>query len=163
MAPQLLGMAMELAPWRGVNDEVMGGISNSEMVATEDGLRFQGQLSLENNGGFASIRRPFSGDLTGVYATRVRVRGDGRRYHLRLRLRDDAAGVSWRAVVDTDRSWQSLELRLEDFVPVRRGRPVADSGPLVSGIICQLGFLLADGQQGSFGLDIAAIEFLLER
>ena len=42
--------------WRVVNDGVMGGLSSSTMSATEVGTGvFSGRLSLENNGGFASI------------------------------------------------------------------------------------------------------------
>lgn len=153
---------MEVAPWRAVNDSVMGGLSVSEMVATEHGLRFQGALSLENSGGFASIRRPFHHELDGIDGIRLRVCGDGRRYQFSLRLRDRSPGVSWRAAVDTDGSWQTVILPPGNFVPVVRGRPVAGSAPIVSGTVCRVGFLLADRQPGRFGLEIAAIEFLFE-
>jgi hypothetical protein len=54
-------------PWRAINDGVMGGVSLGEIVAIDNGLRFQGTLSLENNGGFASVRRPFHGELENVH------------------------------------------------------------------------------------------------
>ena len=42
--------------WIIVNDSVMGGLSKSKVTFTENGLVFKGTLSLQNNGGFASIR-----------------------------------------------------------------------------------------------------------
>ena len=46
-----------LDDWGVVNDSVMGGISTSRFQQTDDGtLIFAGQLSMENNGGFVSLR-----------------------------------------------------------------------------------------------------------
>ena len=43
--------------WTIVNDGVMGGLSSSEIIETEEKtLIFSGLVSLENNGGFASVR-----------------------------------------------------------------------------------------------------------
>ena len=46
--------------WGIVNDDVMGGISKSTLsLSNENNLVFNGYLSLENNGGFASSRMRF--------------------------------------------------------------------------------------------------------
>ena len=91
-------MALDLAPesWRAVNDGVMGGVSSGRMVATPDGLRFEGMLSLENNGGFASVRRLVNDDLSRADRVRIEVRGDGRSYQFRLRRGDRFDGIAWR-------------------------------------------------------------------
>ncbi|MDH3323720.1 MAG: CIA30 family protein, partial [Flavobacteriaceae bacterium] len=46
--------------WMIVNDDVMGGLSNSTAELTDSTLIFKGTLSLKNNGGFASIRSKMS-------------------------------------------------------------------------------------------------------
>ena len=43
-------------PWRNVDDVVMGGVSSSSMRIEEGVAVFKGEVSLENNGGFASVR-----------------------------------------------------------------------------------------------------------
>ena len=43
--------------WQPVNDGVMGGVSDGRFKITDQGtMEFLGTLSLENNGGFASVR-----------------------------------------------------------------------------------------------------------
>lgn len=147
-------------PWRAINDGVMGGVSLGEIVAIDNGLRFQGALSLENNGGFASVRRPFHGRLENVGVVRLLVKGDGRPYQFRVRLDDNYDGISWRHVFDTDGSWQTIELLFDDFEPVIRGRIISGIDSLDVSDVRQLGFLIADGKAGAFGLDVAAIEFI---
>jgi monofunctional biosynthetic peptidoglycan transglycosylase len=60
-APQVLLFAFAspeaAAAWQAVNDGVMGGVSEGRFKITErQTLQFYGTLSLENNGGFASVR-----------------------------------------------------------------------------------------------------------
>lgn len=160
LASSPIGLDLALDPWQAVNDGVMGGVSAGHMVAAEPGLRFEGVLSLENNGGFASVRRSIDHDLSGAGAVRLQVRGDGRTYQFRLRLDDRWDGIAWRAEFQTTGDRQTVELAFGEFVPVFRGRRVPDAGPVVAGRIRQIGFMLADRTPGPFALDILAIEFL---
>ena len=147
-------------PWQAVNDGVMGGVSSGRMVAEGEGLRFEGVLSLENNGGFASVRRSIEADLSRSGGVRLQVRGDGRTYQFRLRQDDRWDGIAWRAEFPTTGAWQTVELTYDAFVPVFRGRRVPDAGPVVPARIRQVGFMLADKTAGEFALDVRAIEFL---
>ena len=150
---------MSVEPWRSVNDGVMGGLSAGRMVPMEEHLRFEGVLSLENNGGFASVRRLIEQDLTSAESVRLHLRGDGREYQFRLRLDDRWDGIAWRAKIETTGEWQIIDLALVDFDPVFRGRKVADAGAVVAASVRQIGFMLADKQAGPFRLEIRSIEF----
>lgn len=57
--------------WQAVNDGVMGGVSDGRFKITEDGaMEFFGTLSLENNGGFASVRtKPTDFDIKTGWAS----------------------------------------------------------------------------------------------
>lgn len=49
--------AADVRLWTSVNDVVMGGVSRSEVTQAQPGIaRFSGIVSLENSGGFASVR-----------------------------------------------------------------------------------------------------------
>ncbi|MDZ7843288.1 MAG: CIA30 family protein [Anaerolineales bacterium] len=146
----------QLEGWRIVNDGVMGGLSRSEIVFSDRGsILFQGTLSLENAGGFASVQaeappinwKKFAGLL-------LRIRGDGRRYQLRLRTDQPNQDLSYRAYFDTHPGkWIEVSLPFEAFQPVSRGQVLDDAPPLTLEMIARIGFLLADQQAGEFKLE----------
>lgn len=143
--------------WRIINDGVMGGLSRSRIQSTDQGTGlFTGELSLENNGGFASIRTLVgSHDLSQAAGLEIRVKGDGRTYQLRLRTTDRWDGIAYRASFRTPKGrWFTARFPFEDFVPSFRGRVVADAGPLDAARIEQLGFLIADKVTEPFSLEI---------
>lgn len=153
-------LGMEVDPWRSINDGVMGGLSAGGMVESGRSLKFKGNLSLENNGGFSSVRRLVSQDLSSASRVRLKVRGDGRDYQFRIRHGTDFDGVSWRASFPTSDDWQTVEISFDQLVPVWRGRKVPQAGPVVPSKIDQVGFLLADKKPGRFELEVRQIEFL---
>ncbi len=146
--------------WRVVNDGVMGGLSESRMIETPDRTAlFEGRLSLENNGGFASVRAPLGPvDLSRFTGLSVRVRGDGRRYLLRLRTDDRFDGIAYQASFDADAGgWRTVDLPFSSFEPTFRGRTLPDAPRLDPGAIRQIGFMIADKKAGAFRLEIESV------
>ncbi len=145
------------ADWQVINDDVMGGISTSQMrVSTKGTLVFAGRVSLENNGGFASVRSVSAlPDLTGCDAFVVRVRGDGRRYRFTVRTERSLDSAVYQAEFVTKAGeWQEHRLALKEFVPTFRGRVLSGRPPLDPAKIASVGFLISDKQSGPFGLEI---------
>ncbi|MCL4179448.1 MAG: CIA30 family protein [Verrucomicrobia bacterium] len=145
--------------WQIVNDDVMGGVSSSRFQIVNGAAVFQGEVSLENNGGFASVRTlPARHDLSGSDAFLLRVRGDGRRYKFTVRMspRFDSA-VYQMEFQTTTGEWMEHRLPLEDFVPTWRGRVLSGEPPLDPARIASVGFLISDKQQGPFRLEIGWI------
>ena len=84
--------------WRPVHDTVMGGVSSGRSRAIDGAVLFEGRVSLDNNGGFASFRLSEGlPDLSRRDGLRLRVRGDGQVYKLSLRTDGRWDGVSWQA------------------------------------------------------------------
>ena len=143
--------------WYSVDDRVMGGVSRSTSSRfTENALVFEGNLSLERNGGFASIRSEEARfDLSGYEALVLRVRGDGNRYQLSMRTDGRFDGIRYRATFDTrDGEWLIVRLPLEAFRPTWRGRWVPNAGPLDASRIRSFGIMISDKQEGAFQLEI---------
>ena len=142
--------------WVVVNDGVMGGVSQSRVRrASEETAVFEGTLSLENNGGFASVRALVGTlDLSSEAGLEIRVRGDGRRYQLRLRTEDRFDGAAYRAEFQPGEDWQTIRIPFDAFEPVFRGRILKDAPPLDTENIEQLGIMLADKRAGPFALEI---------
>ena len=151
----------ELSQWLAVNDGVMGGLSQGKASLTEDScLLFDGTISLENNGGFASIRTVLAefdlGDYKGV---RLRVKGDGRKYQFRIRTDERFDGIAFKLDFQTTKdTWMEIDLPFASFLPTYRGRILNDTPPLAAGEIRQLGFLIADKNAGPFKLIVDRIE-----
>ena len=147
----------DLRDWRIVNDDVMGGLSQGEIIMTDDHTAvFQGNISLSNNGGFSSARTsPRLHNLANLKGIVVHLKGDGRQYQLRLRTDDAFDGISYRHHFSTKRDeWITIFAAFEDFVPVFRGRVMKDVEPLAPDKIKQVGFLLSDKQAGPFRLEV---------
>ena len=153
-------MNMSIEPWHTINDTVMGGMSSSEMLLTDEGLRFQGRISLENNGGFSSVRRLVSEDLNNSLGIRVTLKGDGRSYQIRLREDQNFDGTAWRHKFSTDGTTQVIEFVYPDFELVFRGRKIENAGSVNPVEIKQIGFLISDRIEGEFSLSILKMEIL---
>ncbi|SMO39917.1 Complex I intermediate-associated protein 30 (CIA30) [Saccharicrinis carchari] len=148
--------------WNIVNDGVMGGISQSNITLNADGIAtFSGEVSLENKGGFASVRTALSSippkEFKGVM---VRLKGDGNIYNIRFRTNRSFDGYAYQAKIKTEKEeWKAFKIPFTDFVPVYRGRTLQNKPPLISGDMAQMGFLIADKQAGSFELCLDWIKF----
>jgi len=149
--------------WQAVNDGVMGGISDGQFEVTEEGtLEFFGTLSLENNGGFASVRsRPGDLDIRAGDTIMVRVKGDGREYVLNLYTRSRQMAFSYRAPLPTKHGeWTEVAFPLTDFIPAAFGRRVQGMGPVEPSQINGLGFMLSDKKPGAFKMEIESVGVL---
>lgn len=118
--------AATLTGWTVVDDPVMGGRSRGSLALDPEGHGvFSGEVSLENNGGFSSIRFDCGRvPLHGAGHIVLRVQGDGKRYQFRIRARksDPHAYVAY---FDTLGSWEEIRLPLQGFYPSFRGRKLA--------------------------------------
>ena len=148
--------------WFVVNDGVMGGRSGSGLTGGKGQVAvFQGHLSLENNGGFASVRSQIPpATLDGASRIVLRVRGDGRQYQLRLRPDRRFDGIAYGAGFETTAGqWTTVEVPIRLFEPTFRGYRPPGVGPLDPSRIGQIGIMLADKQEGPFRLEIEWIGF----
>ena len=131
--PGNLALAPEATPWRLVSDRVMGGVSDGSLtredVAGRPALRLQGQVSLENDGGFLQMARdlaPDGGpvDASGFDGIALTVLGNGQDYNLHLRT--DALSRPWqsfRAVFAAPPRWVTHRLPWSAFAPHRTEAP----------------------------------------
>lgn len=152
------------ANWISVNDGVMGGVSEGRFQRTDaDTLLFSGTLSLDNNGGFASIRmEPRPLDLAGLAGIVVDVRGDGRTYWIEMRGERQRGATSYRAYLPTSAGeWTSTFISFGDFKLQSYGRQL-DAAPLDPASVYSVGFMLADKTPGSFELEIASVKAVSE-
>lgn len=143
--------------WVAVNDDVMGGVSQGAARIAEGQLLFQGALSLANNGGFASIRaRSTRFALSASSRMLLRVKGDGRRYQLRLATdaRFRGSPVSFGAEFPTEAGrWTVVTIRFDALQPTWRGNRL-DGPAFDPDRVEEIGLLIGDGREGPFHLAV---------
>ena len=142
--------------WRTVNDGVMGGRSVGRFKVNDDkSMDFFGTLSLEKNGGFASVRT--RGENIGLKrgdVLVVRIQGDGREYSLNLYTPSRRIAFSYRTKFKTTKDeWVELKIPINRFVATSFGRVVSNQ-TLDPRAINGIGILLGDKKAGPFKLSI---------
>lgn len=113
----------DISQWRIVNDGVMGGLSRGSFSLTSEGYGlFKGTVSLDNNGGFTSVRYRFAPLTTNKDSKiKLRLKGDGKEYQ--FRIKDDSRQYySYITTFSTSGEWQDIEIPLSQMVPSFRGR-----------------------------------------
>lgn len=138
-----------------VNDGVMGGISQSKLSQDNLGMLFEGQVSLENNGGFASMRSPVK-FLQDTQAIELSAKGDGKLYKLILRTAI-AQRVTYESDFLAEESWQIHQFKANQFKSTFRGR-VVNSPALSFSDVIEFGILIANNQQGIFKLQLQSLQ-----
>jgi hypothetical protein len=151
----------EIALFQPIDDVVMGGVSRSSFTRAEPGIaRFSGLVSLENYGGFASVRtRARHWPTADARAFLVRVLGDGHTYKFTVRVDDAFDGLQYQARFTPPAGrWETIRLPVDSFAATFRGRAVAGAPALQPAAIRMLGLMISDKQAGEFELLVGAVE-----
>ncbi len=144
--------------WRIVDDVVMGGRSSGSFKLSPEGQGlFEGRVSLENNGGFSSVRYGFEKIEVGANSKIVvKLKGDGKPYQLRVK-EDSSTRHSYVASFSTSGEWQEVIIPLADMYPAFRGRNL-DLPNFPHPQIEEIVFLIGNGKDETFRLLIDKIE-----
>ena len=110
--------------WQVVNENEMGGVPTSSFGVTNGVAVFRGEVSLENNGGFGSVRSQAARqDVAGFDAFVVCACGDGWRYMFTVRTWSGIDAPIYECAFTTKRGvWDGHRLAFNDFVATFRGR-----------------------------------------
>ncbi len=147
--------------WIIVNDGVMGGLSEGSMAMTGEGtMRFRGDLSTKNNGGFSMVTsQKVDYNLSNDLGLLLNVRGDGRTYTARLvsDARFRGMEVSFSADFETVKGeWSQVKIPFADFKGSFRGTDLPDA-KFDPSVIQRIGILIGDKKDAPFDLEIGWI------
>lgn len=161
MAPKVMfqfNQKSEINNWLIVDDNVMGGKSLSTFKLNTDGYGvFGGSISLENNGGFCSVRYSFEKvKLKGNSKIRIKLLGDGKNYQFRIKS-NSGDYYSYITTFSTSGVWQETEISLKDMYPSFRGRRL-DKPNFSEDYFEEITFLIGNKKKEDFKLMIDRIE-----
>jgi len=123
----------DISNWVTVDDTVMGGRSDGHFRINDEGHgEYGGHVSLENNGGFSSLRyRMPTIRIEGLTKVVLRLKGDGKRYQFR----------------------EEIELDLKAMKPKFRGRALnMDDYP--AEMLSEVAILIGNKKEQDFLLEI---------
>ena len=145
--------------WAPIDDRVMGGLSSSRLRHDPAGHAvFEGNVSLAQRGGFASVRAtPANRGKPGAQACVIEARATGKRFKLNLLTDDAFDGILYQASFTPGANWRTLSIPLQAFRATRRGREVNGAPALEPASIRQVGLMVADRQPGPFALAVRRI------
>ena len=146
-----------LQNWYTVDDVVMGGRSNGNFYINDHGHgEFTGTVSLENNGGFSSLRHVFSQKDVSSYTTiSIRLKGDGKSYQFRAKS-ERSERYSYTYNFETSGEWQWVEIPMEAMVPTWRGRQLNYPNYPAQNLE-EIGILIGNKKAEKFSLEIDEI------
>jgi NADH dehydrogenase [ubiquinone] 1 alpha subcomplex assembly factor 1 len=144
--------------WYTVNDDVMGGVSESFITHDGQVALFGGNISFENNGGFATIQTNFTSalDLSTYSGIEITIKGDGKQYG--MYMRNSFRSLVYQAVFQTTADeWTILRLPFSQFLPTSFGRTV-NGDPFNPQNIVSMSLIIEYKQEGQFALQVEFIK-----
>jgi len=143
--------------WRIVNDDVMGGISSSKVFVTEvDKITFSGNVSLENNGGFASLRSQLKNyNFVNFSGIEIKLKGDGKRYNISMKETTYFNGYFYTNSFETKKEeWIVAQIPFNQFKLYYFGKDTNSSKKIPLDNIKEISLLIGDKQEGEFNAEI---------
>jgi len=148
----------DLSDWTIVNDGVMGGVSQSDLIINADGNGlFSGKVSLDYNGGFASVRyNPSTINVKGYSKLVIRCKGPANSYQVRAKS-SRRERHSYIEYIDVSEDWQEIEVDMAMMYPAFRGYEM-DMPNYPKAVLDEFAILIGNKRYEEFELEIDWIE-----
>lgn len=146
--------------WHVVDDVVMGGRSQGSFTVSEEGHGvFYGRVSLENYGGFSSVRQSIGDvDISGHGSFVIRLKGDGKSFQFRAKS-SIYQRYSYIGTFETSGEWQEITIDVDDMYPAFRGRRL-DMPHYPAEQLSEIAFLIGNKRAERFRLEIDWIKMI---
>ncbi len=143
--------------WRIVNDGVMGGLSSSKAIVNNDSkIVFSGNVSLENNGGFASLRSPVKDyNFEKFSGIEIKIKGDGKRYSVSMKETTYFEGYFYTSSFESKKDeWIIIQIPFDQFKLYYFGKETDSNKKIRLNNIKEISLLIGDKQAGEFKAEI---------
>ena len=147
-----------ISKWVILDDIVMGGKSDGNFTLNKKGNGvFSGVISLDNNGGFSSVRYRLDKKCLKKYSKFIiKIKGDGKAYQFRAK-KNQYDSHSYIYTFQTTSDWQTIEIPFSEMYPAFRGR-ILNMKNYQGKQLQEIAFLSGNKKNESFKLEIDEIE-----
>ena len=156
------GEKQEGSQWKVINDGVMGGLSKGKLLIKQETMLFQGNVSLDNYGGFTSMKSPFEKmDLSDFEKVKIRMTASGQTFSMTFETDETWFAPYFKAPLATiSNEWQVIEVSLDQFKQYQLGQSdgrAINKGDLAN--VFRLGIITSQKKAGTFELEVDYIRF----
>ena len=150
--------------WVMISDNVMGGVTQSKLQYTENSLVLNGTLSLDNYGGFSSIKTNFNTfDLSEYDGVKIKYKSTGQKFAFTLEDSKNWTMPNYKGAFGNSDSntWQETTILFKDFKQYQIGEPTGKK--LTTAVlknIVRLGIITTEKKEGPFSIEVESIEFI---
>ncbi len=151
----------ETFDWMIVNDGVMGGRSSSRFKVKDDILHFSGTLSLENNGGFVSLRSPYGSTDLSVYKKLViTYKLDHGEMGFSMNRHQQYYLPNYKVYLEQSEEWKTVTFKLKNFEEEVMAKKTGKAIPAEAlKEIIRIGFIKSDKDTTPFELQVKELRF----
>ena len=150
--------------WILLSDNIMGGVTKSKIEYTTNSVLLSGNISLDNFGGFSSVKTKFKKiDLSAFKGIRIRHKSNNQKFAFTLEDTQNWTLPNYKGNFFNQKpnEWETSTILFKDFKEYQIGEPTGEKLELerLKNIV-RIGVITTEKKEGPFSLEIDYIEFL---
>jgi hypothetical protein len=150
--------------WVLLSDNVMGGVTKSKIEYTNNSVLLFGNISLDNYGGFSSIKTKYkSFDLSKYMGIKIKFKSTNQKFGFTLEDNQNWTQPNYKHAFSAkkDDIWEEVVIYFKDFQEIVIGEPTGNmmkSESLKN--IVRMGIMTYEKKEGPFSLEVDYVEFI---
>jgi hypothetical protein len=149
--------------WILISDNIMGGVSKSKLEYLDNSFLLTGTISLDNYGGFSSIKTKYENfDLTDYQGVKIRFKSSNQKFAFTLEESKNWTLPNFKGDFNStkENTWEVITIYFKDFKEYQVGEPTGNklkTSNLKN--VVRLGIITTDKKEGSFSIEVDYVEF----
>jgi hypothetical protein len=150
--------------WVLLSDNIMGGVTKSKIEYTNNSVQLSGNISLDNFGGFSSIKTKYkSFDLSKYNGIKIKFKSTNQKFAFTLEDDQNWTQPNYKREFfsKNNDTWEEVIIYFKDFQEIVIGEPTGNmmkSKSLKN--IVRMGIMTYEKKEGPFTLEVDYIEFI---
>ncbi len=150
--------------WVLISDNIMGGISKSKLEYTQNTMILTGNISLDNFGGFASVKTEFGKyDISQFKGIKIKFKSTNQKFAFTLEDSKNWTFPNFKGAFTSTKpnTWEEKIILFKDFKEYQIGEPTGEK-LLESNLkkIVRMGIITTEKKEGPFTIEVDYIEFV---
>jgi hypothetical protein len=154
----------QINDWVVISDNVMGGVTKSKLEFTENTMVLSGNISLDNFGGFSSVKTKFSNfDLSEYKGVKIKFRSTNQNFAFTLEDSKNWTLPNFKGEFLSSKSntWEEKTIYFKDFKEYQIGEPTGNKLKQTSlKKMVRLGIITTEKKEGLFSIEVDYIKFI---